>query len=218
MLILGIDTCGLTAACALWQDGEILSEVSFKAKKTHSQVILPLVKKMLSDADKTLSDVDVFAAVKGPGSYTGLRIGIAAVQGICFALDKPCVGVSALEALAENIPPLPGFKVCTLMHARKDLYYTALFEEGKRCMPDSILSADELYSLLEGEKKNIICISDTDDVRLPSGCTRAPKVYCRRSGASLCSAAAKHDFCSAELLLPEYLQPTKAEKDLSEKA
>ena len=83
MLILGIDTSGLTAACALWQDGEILSEVSFKAKKTHSQVILPLVKKMLLDADKTLSDVDVFAAVKGPGSYTGLRIGIAAVQGLC---------------------------------------------------------------------------------------------------------------------------------------
>lgn len=213
MLILGIDTCDSTAACALCNENGAAAEFSFKTERAHSQVILPLVKQMLSHAGYDLKDVDAFAAVSGPGSYTGLRIGIAAVQGICYALDKPCAGVSALEALYFNIYPLDSTQTAVFMHARRDLWYFALFANGERLCPDCIKSADEIRELLSGEK-SVLCIGDTEGLELPPCCICLPPYHSRRSAASLCFAAMKKGFGEPSLLLPDYLQATKAEKDL----
>lgn len=124
LLVIGIDTSGKTASCALCTEDAVLAQNTFVTKLTHSQVILPMVKKMLEDSGKKLEEIDGFAAVSGPGSYTGLRIGISAVKGICFALDKPCAGVSALESLAYNFSGTDTV-ICSVMHARQNLVYSA---------------------------------------------------------------------------------------------
>ncbi|MDE6595170.1 MAG: tRNA (adenosine(37)-N6)-threonylcarbamoyltransferase complex dimerization subunit type 1 TsaB, partial [Oscillospiraceae bacterium] len=97
MIILGIDTSGkiasvaLAASAALTTEEKVLSQTTVYTKLTHSQVILPICRDVLKNAGLELSDVDGIAVSAGPGSYTGLRIGIAAVKAMCFALDKPCV-------------------------------------------------------------------------------------------------------------------------------
>ena len=217
MTILGIDTCDKTAAAAIMRDGEVLAEAAFMTGRTHSQVILPLAKRCLSDAGLTLNDMDAFAAITGPGSYTGLRIGISAVQGICYALGKPCIGVSALEALAANVPVMPQTTVFTIMHARQDLYYFAEYANDKTITEPCIMNSSDITRYMSCRSANVIPIGDTDGIELTANCIALPKVYSRRTAVSLCAAAMHHDPISADQLLPDYLQITKAEKDLIEK-
>ncbi len=220
MLILGIDTCGTTAACALCTETEVLSECAFLTEHTHSQVIMPLAEKVLADAEKKLADVDVFAAVSGPGSYTGLRIGISAVQGMGYALDGKCVGVSALEALAYNVVCADS-TVCALMHARQKLMYAAFFRVNgiyaERLSPDEIVDGDELSARIAAFGENVICVGDHAMISLPENAHPAPASHNGRSAVSLCFAGLRHEPVAPGLLLPDYLQITKAEKDLEQK-
>ncbi|MGN0638267.1 MAG: tRNA (adenosine(37)-N6)-threonylcarbamoyltransferase complex dimerization subunit type 1 TsaB [Huintestinicola sp.] len=228
MLILGIDTSGKTASCALCTENAVLAQNTFVTKLTHSQVIMPMCKKMLSDAGKNLSDVEGFAAISGPGSYTGLRIGIAAVKGLCFGLDKKCAGVSSLMSLAYNfkgISPLDGI-ICPVMHARQELVYNALFKADKgniiREREDSITPVNLLADELSSRTQNIILTGDYAEtlydmlkdkcshITLASPPLRAPLA------SSLCYAAMDMGFSSPDDLNAEYLQITKAEKDLNE--
>lgn len=215
MTILGIDTCDKTAAAAIMTDGKVTAETAFVTGRTHSQVILPLAKRCLQDVGLSLSDMDVFAAVSGPGSYTGLRIGIAAVQGICYALDKPCVGVSALECLAYGVSAFEG-TVCAVMHARQRLMYNAFFSvsgrQVHRLSADCITDADELVRAM-GAYDDVMVTGDVSLLDL-GGIRCAPELLRRRSAASLCAAAMQHEPVTADRLLPDYLQITKAEKDL----
>ena len=100
--ILGIDTSGKNASVAVWNDGELRAQYFVQTRMTHSQVILPLCEKMLADLGITVKDIDRFAVAAGPGSYTGLRIGISAVKALAFGLGKKCNGISTLEAIAYN--------------------------------------------------------------------------------------------------------------------
>ncbi|MDE5648329.1 MAG: tRNA (adenosine(37)-N6)-threonylcarbamoyltransferase complex dimerization subunit type 1 TsaB [Oscillospiraceae bacterium] len=148
--MLGIDTSGKTASAALYEDGIMLGQTSIYTSKTHSQVILPMVKKIMSDCGRELSQLTDIAVSSGPGSYTGIRIGIAAVKAMSFALDISCYAVSSLEGLAYNC----GFRgyICSVMKARKDLVYAALFktENDKlvRCTDEKIISMSELDGIL----------------------------------------------------------------------
>ncbi|MBP3761189.1 MAG: tRNA (adenosine(37)-N6)-threonylcarbamoyltransferase complex dimerization subunit type 1 TsaB, partial [Ruminococcus sp.] len=122
MLILGIDTSGKTASAALFDsDNEIfVAENTVYTQKTHSQVIMPIVKNILAQTGKTMQDINLIAAADGPGSYTGLRIGVAAVKAMSFALDVRCCGVSTLKALAYNNIAFRGV-ICSVMKARAEL-------------------------------------------------------------------------------------------------
>ena len=218
MIILGIDTCDNTAACALCSGEDVIADFSFKAKRSHSQVILPLVTQMLEMTGYTLQDIDAFAAVSGPRSYTGLRIGISTVQGLCYGLDKPCVGVSALEALAYNYFTFrPDSAVCAVMHARADLYYFAEFVNGKRTCEDCMKSSADIYSYISSRSADMILLGDTENLELSRNCIIPPKAFSERSAVSLCRAAMTHGFTSADKLAPDYLQLVKAEKDLLDK-
>ena len=147
MTLLGIDTSGKTASVALCTEDKVLAQTTVYTSLTHSQVILPLCNDVLKNAGVELSDVDGIAVAMGPGSYTGLRIGISAVKAICFAQNKPCIGISTLEGLANNVSLHKG-KICAVMTARLDLVYCALFESDgckvKRLTNDEILSIDDL--------------------------------------------------------------------------
>lgn len=129
MRILGIDTSGKVAAAALYDSESrcLLAQQTVYTKRTHSQVILPLAERLLADTGLNWQDVDGFAAAKGPGSYTGLRIGIAAVKAMSYALQIPCVGISTLEGLAWQNLSWQGV-ICAVMTARQSLVYAGLYQ------------------------------------------------------------------------------------------
>ena len=126
MKILAIDTSSQAASTALWEDGALLGEEYIRVKLTHSQTSLPMVQTLLQHTQTSLEEVDLLAVSVGPGSFTGLRIGIAAVKGIAYALGKPCGAISTLECLAHNFLGVDAL-VCAVMDARCKQVYTALF-------------------------------------------------------------------------------------------
>ncbi|MDE7289642.1 MAG: tRNA (adenosine(37)-N6)-threonylcarbamoyltransferase complex dimerization subunit type 1 TsaB [Oscillospiraceae bacterium] len=216
MTILGIDTSGKIASVALANEEKVLSQTTVYTKLTHSQVILPICKDVLKNAGLELSDVDGIAVSAGPGSYTGLRIGIAAVKAMCFALDKPCVGISTLEALAYNVLLHKGI-ICAVMAARLDLVYCGIFRsDGKsleRLAPDRIVSIDDLKRELEAFDGDIVTVGDNAEILTGERFVIAPPPLRLQLGTSLCMAAFGKELYSPDRLEAAYLEITKAEKD-----
>lgn len=226
LTVLGIDTSGKTASCAILRDGVLLGETTLYTKLTHSQVTLPLVQKLIDDCGLTLDDIDLVAVSDGPGSYTGLRIGISAVKGICFA-GKSCVGVSTLEALAYNCLSAKA-TIFSVLAARPGIVYFGAYrsdgETLENIIPDGVYNLDELKTVSEKIEGEIIivgdCVSDvkqklfTDNanVRIASIPDRLQKA----SSVCLCALAHKGEWGTAQSLNARYLQITKAEKDLKE--
>ena len=220
--VLGIDTSGKTASCAVMRGGVLLGETTFLTKLTHSQVILPVLKRTLSDCGLELSDVDLFAVAAGPGSYTGLRIGIAAVKGLC-ALGTPCLGVSTLEALAYNVCAAEG-RIIPALSARPNVSYFGAYDSDgavlKAVCPDRVGQESEITELISGFSGSVILtgdcaqrlkselFADDDRVRVSPANARL------QSAAGVCMAALNHldEAGSAEALGARYLQNTMAEK------
>ena len=127
MKILALETSAKSVSCAVVEDGAPLASAYQCTGLTHSRTLLPMVDAMLKNADLTIETIDAIAIAAGPGSFTGLRIGIAAVKGLAWAADKPCLGISTLEAMVENIAHLNGL-VVGAMDARRAQVYNAVFE------------------------------------------------------------------------------------------
>ena len=216
MTLLGIDTSGKTASVAVCDENTVLAQNTVYTKLTHSQVILPICKDVLKNAGLELPDVDGIAVSAGPGSYTGLRIGIAAVKAICFALNKPCIGISTLEALANNVSFHRG-TICAVMTARLDLVYCAVFRsDGKtvtRVTEDGILPLEELLNLLETESGDIAVVGDAADKIAGERFITAPPHLKLQLASSLCAVAFGKKLGAPDELEAAYLQITKAEKD-----
>jgi tRNA threonylcarbamoyladenosine biosynthesis protein TsaB len=218
--VLGIDTSGKTASVALCNENTVLAQTTVLTKLTHSQVIMPLCEAVLKNAGEKLENIDGIAVADGPGSYTGLRIGISVVKAMSFALNKGCTGVSTLEALAYNFKGIKAV-VCAVMHARLNLVYAAFFEsDGEkiiRLTTDRIISDEEL--LYEINKfSSIIVAGDyaeelTKKYQSENMLLAAPHLRLQLA-SSLCFAAFDKGFSSPDILNAEYLQITKAEKDL----
>ena len=151
MLILALDSTAVAASVALTEDDRPLASFQLENGHTHSSTLLPMVKALMDVTGHTVDDVDLFACSIGPGSFTGVRIGAATVKGLAFGKNKNVLGVSTLEALAENLMPVNGL-ICPVMNARRSQVYTALFrgENGvlTRLTPDAALSIEELEELL----------------------------------------------------------------------
>lgn len=126
MKILGLDSSGLVASVAVLCDDTMLGEYTVNYKKTHSQTLLPMLDEVAKMIELDLNTIDAIAIAKGPGSFTGLRIGSATAKGLGLALKKPLIGVPTVDALAYN---LVGHKnlVCPLMDARRNQTYTGLY-------------------------------------------------------------------------------------------
>ena len=173
-------------------------------------------KDVLKNAGLELSDVDGIAAAAGPGSYTGLRIGIAAVKAMCFALDKPCIGISTLESLAYNVLLHKGV-ICAVMAARLDLVYCGIFRsDGKkleRLAPDRIMPIDDLKRGLEALDGDIVTVGDNAEILTGERFQAAPAPLRLQLGTSLCMAAFGKEMYSPDKLEAAYLEITKAEKD-----
>ena len=154
MKILALETSAKSVSTAVVENGAPLAYAYQCTGLTHSRTLMPMVDAMLKNAELTLGDMDAVAVAAGPGSFTGLRIGIAAVKGLAWAADKPCFGVSTLEAMAQNLAHMDGLLVCA-MDARRNQVYNALFEAKSgvltRLTPDRAIAVAELAEELRGE-------------------------------------------------------------------
>ena len=160
MKLLAIDTATAVSSVAFFDDGQLSAEATFppttasgvtvSAKSSHSETVLPLINCVLESAHCRLADVDAIAISVGPGSFTGLRIGLALVKGIAYECKLPVLGVSSLEAQAARITEWPGI-ICSLLDARKQEVYAALFDrrEGKlvRCAADQSIDVSGIVNL-----------------------------------------------------------------------
>ena len=232
MKILGFDTAAKTASVALTEDGKLVSEFYLDSGFTHSETVLPMAKAVLDAARLSPADIDLFAVNVGPGSFTGLRIGIAAVKALAMSLQKPCAGVSTLEALAENLVGTPG-TICAVMDARCNQVYTAFFESDgntvRRTSPDRAISTDALLTDIEkieaktGEKIRLVgdgtalCLRKFGEERVSAA--PAPLLYGHALGT--CSAAFRlyenGKTVSAGELVPNYLRLAQAEREKLQK-
>jgi tRNA threonylcarbamoyladenosine biosynthesis protein TsaB len=151
MKLLMIDTATNVASAAALTEEKLLVEIIINNQKKHSERLMPAVDHMLADAGLAIDQMDAFGIIKGPGSFTGLRIGMATVKGLAQALDKPVVPVSTLEALAMNLPYADGL-ICPILDARRHQVYTGVyaFEDGRlvNCLPDGAMAVDELAAWL----------------------------------------------------------------------
>lgn len=163
MLILALDSTAVVASVALCRDDTPIAAFTVKNGNTHSETLLPMVESVLKTAGYTVDDVDLFACSVGPGSFTGVRIGVSTIKGLAFGKNKPCVAVSTLEALAENLLPCEGI-LCPVMNARRGQVYNALFryEDGKliRLCEDRAISALDLETELLAKNEAVYFSGD----------------------------------------------------------
>ncbi len=134
MKVLGIDTSSDVASVALINDDKLIAEYTLNFKKTHSERLMPMIVNMLKDCETSIDEVDAFAVAIGPGSFTGLRIGITTAKGLAHACKKPVVPVGTLAGMAYNLPMCEHL-IVPIMDARRDQVYTATYiwdEEGFR--------------------------------------------------------------------------------------
>ncbi len=144
MILLFLDTSGPSAGVALMEDGVVRYEAMTVNAFTHSQSILPMTEEAFRRTGLSLEEVDYLAVTEGPGSFTGVRIGVSTVKGLAHALNKPCVAVDALEAMAAGVRPFSGV-ICPIQDARAGQVYGAAFqgETLARLLPDQPLKLEE---------------------------------------------------------------------------
>ena len=163
MKILAIDSSAKAASVAIIEDKKLLGEFFVNVGLTHSETLMPMVEDTLKNTNLKISDINAFAVSVGPGSFTGLRIGIAAIKGMAFADEIPCIEVSTLYSMAYNLIDENAI-ICAVMDARCNQVYNAVFdvcdEKITRLTPDITISIEELYFELEKLEKKVILVGD----------------------------------------------------------
>ena len=229
MLILALESSAKAASAALARDGALLQMEFQNSGLTHSRTLLPMAEKVLRDCGVALRDVDAVAVSRGPGSFTGVRIGVSTVKGLCWGADKPAIGVSTLEAMAWNaVDAAPADSiVCCAMDARRNQIYNALFrvESGvpQRLTPDRAVALETLAEELASCEKNIfvlgdgalLCYNHLSERSLPV--LLAPEQSRYQNAWGVCRAAMGRTPESAALLLPVYLRLSQAERERLER-
>lgn len=226
MLILALESSAKAASVALMQDAELLAQYSQCSGLTHSRTLLPMVEDMFKNTDKKLADVDFIAVAHGPGSFTGIRIGVSTVKGLAWASDKKCVGVSTLAAMAWHGAAAGGL-VCPVMDARRSQVYNALFEikDGapERLCRDRAIALSELAAELKGYDREVLLVGDgarlSFDYLTAEGisCRIAPQNLVYQSAWGVGMEAMRIEPGTADDLLPVYLRLSQAERERQER-
>ncbi len=216
MILFSIECSAKTASAAVFNNGKLLAEEIDTSGKTHSETLLPLAEKMLKTNGITFSMIDEFAVTTGPGSFTGLRIGLAAIKGL--AGSKPVTPLSTLEVIAKGVTE--NAVICAVMDARCNQFYNALFENKNgvltRLTPDRAVGAEELYNELKNYK-NVVVAGDGANVFCSIyPCFTVSGVIQTAKSAGLL-ALEKLKKVTAKELVCNYLRLPKAERELKEK-
>jgi len=225
MKLLALETTAKAASCAVLENGMPLATAFQSTGLTHSRTLLPMVEDMLENSELKLSDMEAIAVAAGPGSFTGLRIGIAAVKGLAWAADKPCIGVSTLEAMAWPLIHLDGIILCA-MDARRQQIYNAVFQakDGTltRLRDDRAISLEEAASDCREMEGPITIVGDgaslCHDYFIQAGisCRMAPAHLRLQSAVGVAMAAEQLGLSAAtgaQELAPTYLRLSQAERE-----
>ncbi len=228
MLILALDSTATVGSVALCRDDKAVACFTVKNGNTHSETLLPMVEAVLRSANVRAADIDLYACATGPGSFTGVRIGTATVKGLAFSRDVCCLGVSTLEALAENAVPTDAL-ICPVMNARRGQLYNALFryENGTlvRETPDRAIGAVELDEALAADGRPYLLVGDGTDEFLRHAQKTAPQAISPLLADQCAVSVAKvayGRFLAGERgtdneLVPVYLRMPQAERERLEK-
>lgn len=223
MKVLGIDTSAVVSSCAVCEIGDnpkVIASGSLNTKLTHSQTLVPFMESLLKNAGISLSDIDAFAVSSGPGSFTGLRIGVSVVKGMASALNRPVRSVSTLLGVAHNFTVTDAI-ICVVMDARCNQVYNALFriQNGivMRLCDDRAIFIDELKEELLTYEERIILAGDGADLvysKIDMGQVElAPPELKYQSGTGVCFASEHCADISADALMPVYLRLPQAERE-----
>ena len=231
MKILCIECSAVPCSAAILEDEKIIASSFVNVKLTHSQTLMPMVESLLKASQTEISKIDAFAVSEGPGSFTGIRIGISAIKGLAAPSKKPCVGVSTLLAIANNYSNTDCI-VCAVMDARCNQVYNALFEIKNgvisRLCDDRALLCDELKEEIASLAHNnkIIIAGDGADVFYPFVKEMPNIIYSDIKnrfqnavgvGYAALNKIKSGDFLSPNELLPVYLRLPQAERELKQK-
>ncbi len=226
MLILAFESSAKPASAALVKGGQLLSQYMQCSALTHSRTLLPMAEDMLKNAELRLSDVDLIAVAHGPGSFTGIRIGVSTVKGLAWAAEKPCVGVSTLEAMAWHGLAVGGY-ICPVMDARRSQVYNALFkiENGRpvRMTEDRPIALEELAKEVTALGAPVFLIGDGAALCFEYftahgvPCVMAPDNLRWQDAWGVAMAAADKTPGNADELLPVYLRLSQAERERQER-
>lgn len=226
--ILSIDTSTMVSSCSISENGIVIGDYSVNQEKTHSESLVPMVKRLLEDLGLKLRDIDLFAVGVGPGSFTGLRIGMTTIKTFAQVFEKPVIGVSTLEALAYNIYN-EGI-IMPVLDARGGRTYYGIFsqENGliKRIEDDELIYMDELVAELNGKYSAITVVGEYTDESydLLKGLDNV--MFARSSSNNIIArniseiALKKYGSCEIKNLddiVPNYVRKSQAQRDLEKR-
>lgn len=225
MKILALETSAKAVSAAVLENGKVLCSGYQDTGLTHSRTLMPIVEHILKNADLTMADMDAIAVAAGPGSFTGIRIGVSAAKGLAFAVAKPAIGVSTLAAMARNVAFADGLVICA-MDARRSQIYNAVFEakDGHltRLTEDRAIALADLAEEMKADPrpKTIVgdgarlCFDFLQNANVP--CRLAPPHLVMQNAMSVAleaeSLAAEGALTDAQELQPVYLRPAQAER------
>ena len=230
MLILAFETTAKAGSVALLEDGKLLAESYQNTGLTHSQTLMVMAEDMLKAAGKTMADINAVAVAEGPGSFTGVRIGVAAAKGLSWGAELPCYGVSTLEAMAMTLGVYQGY-VCPVMDARRSQVYNALFyvNQGaaERICEDRAIALSDLAEELKALDGPIFLVGDGSTLTYNTLKEAIPalvlppehRMHQRASGVALAAAAkvAAGETGDGAALVPNYLRLSQAERERNER-
>ncbi len=231
MNILALESSARAASVAVCRDAFLLAESCQNNGMTHSTTLLPMCETLLEQVGLTLHDIDLIACANGPGSFTGLRIGLSTAKGLAWPEEKPCVGVSTLEAMAWNVSAVPGV-ICCAMDARRSQVYNALFEsDGRgsltRLTEDRAISLEELFSSEKRKEISQFIVGDGAELCYNYGKERgfdlvlAPENLRHQRAWGVARAALRFletgQPCSGAALEARYLRLSQAERERRER-
>ena len=225
MNIIALETSAKAVSAAITQNGRVLASGYQDTGLTHSRTLMPIVEHLFRNTGLTLQDMDAVAVAAGPGSFTGIRIGVSAAKGLAFAADKPAVGVSTLAAMARNVAFCDGLVVCA-MDARRNQIYNALFlaQDGHltRLPEDRAVALADLAEELRDDPRPKTVVGD--GARLCAEALDSAGIVCRLAPPHLIMQnamsvaleaehlAAEGGLVSAQALSPVYLRPPQAQR------
>ena len=230
MLILAFETSAKAASVALLEEGKLLGEAYQNTGLTHSQTLMVMAENLLSQCGKTVADVTDVAVAAGPGSFTGVRIGVAAAKGFAWGRELPCYGVSTLESMALGLGAWQGY-VCPCMDARRSQVYNALFYVNKgavtRVCEDRAISLAELGEELKKLEEPIFLVGDGSNLCYNTLLESVPNLVLppehrmhQRAGGVALAALEKiraGESGDANALTPNYLRLSQAERERAER-
>lgn len=224
MRILAFESTAKPASVALCEDDRLIAQSFQNCGQTHSVTLLPMAQALLTNSGYTLQDIDLFAVAHGPGSFTGVRIGVSTVKGLAWGNEKPAVGVSALEAMAWNGTAFgEGALICCVMDARREQVYSALFEVQQgapvRLCPDRAVALADLSEELRAGGRTAHLVGDGTEVtaayfeKVGVDCVAAPEMLRWQSAYGVALAASRAEPGTADSVLPVYLRLSQAERE-----